>query len=60
MSIQSFAYMVGMSNNMDQPCTSRDIAAITINTGGLPYCMNSMFFESNTRIQKEKIYLHYK
>ena len=26
-----------MSNNMDQPYT-KDITAITINTGGLPYC----------------------
>ena len=36
-SIQCFAHMVGMSNNMDQPHT-KDITAITINTGGLPYC----------------------
>ena len=37
MSIQCFAYMVGMSNDMDQPYT-KDITAITINTGSLPYC----------------------
>ena len=33
---QSFANMVGMSNTI-QPCT-KDITAITINTGGLPQC----------------------
>ena len=45
MSIQSFASTVGMSNNKDQPYT-KDVTAITINTGNLPYIVQHLQYNS--------------